>query len=209
MRKIRIKKRPPVIAIVHGVNTPLGSEWEKDFSWLADGLGAEVIPIKWPSKSFVGDGVRWLTSPKYRLNVVHQIETQLNAISHLDLIVTHSFGQVVMNATQNQMYPRNSCPIINLAGPLSHPLLSLAYGRWSCEHHEQHHVKNRDDQITALLGVSVPVPGAVSTPVDVDVKGDEHPVQHYLENGSVQRLIRNVLRRSKAQREVRRIMGIR
>ncbi len=191
MKKIR-RRRNAQFAIVHGVNTPPDSDWAEDFSELAGIFNANLHPINWPSSSFVGDGLKWLASPRYRRDVVHKTVEQLTAIKHIDAIVTHSFGQIVINAALAEMdhtLSRPACPVINLAGPLSHPIFSRLYGRWGCDHHDQIHVRNPDDHITAAFGHSVDVPGAEVFTIRVDVKGDEHPIEHYLESLRVQTLI--------------------
>lgn len=193
--KIEALTKRPVIAIVHGVNTPHGEPWADDFAWLQHGIGATLVKVKWPSKSFMGDGIRWQMSRRYREHVMHHIGAALYGVKP-DLVVTHSFGQVVTNAFWAK-HGLPGCPVVNIAGPLTNPGLRLLHGRWSPPPGLRPTViLNRDDQITSLFGSWRPVSQAREhVVVDVDIAGDEHPVQHYLEHPTVQNVIRAELLR--------------
>lgn len=180
------------IAVIHGVNNPPDSGWQKDFAWLSE-LNAEIIFVQWPSRSFTGDGMRWLMSSAYRKQVVGAVNSAAD-LCDVDLIVTHSFGQVVLNAALAELPFRTDAQIVNIAGPLTHPFLGVLYGAWGqAEPTRTIVVLNEDDHIPALAGVWEPVDALTHVVVDVDTHQDEHDVVLYLANDVVQDLLRDLI----------------
>ena len=180
------------IAVIHGVNNPPSSGWQKDFSWL-ESLDAEIVFVQWPSRSFTGDGLRWLMSTAYRKQVVDVVNSAVD-LCDVDLIVTHSFGQVVANAALADLPFRTEATIVNIAGPLTHPFLGVLYGSWkNVEPTRTICVLNEDDHIPALAGVWEPVEALAHIVVDVDTRQDEHDPALYLANETVQDLLRDLI----------------
>jgi hypothetical protein len=187
------------IAIIHGVDTPPGDPWQEDFLWLYGIPNVEIHELNWPSTGFFSDGFKWLFNPWYREHVVDCIGAKPFWALESDLIVTHSFGQVVMNAFFDDMGCEPPCPIVNIAGPLTHPGLRMLYGRWSGypDGVEYHTILNEDDPITSLRGHWMRNKNAEShLVVKVDADENEHPVNFYLDHPKVQDKILSLLKES-------------
>ena len=197
MKKNTAKKH---IAIVHGVDTPPGEPWQDDFAWLYSLEGVEIHEIDWPSTGFFIDGAKWFLSRSYRERVIDSIfADHFFALESADLVVTHSFGQVVVNAYFEDLEMDPPCPIVNIAGPLTHPGLRLLFGRWcgypSADGFAYHTILNPDDPITALRGHWLRNENAKThLVIDVDAKENEHPVNFYLEHPKVQAQILELLK---------------
>jgi hypothetical protein len=186
------------ICIIHGVDTPPGDPWQEDFLWLYGIDDVEIYELNWPSVGFFTDGAKWLFSRRYREQVIDQLFVDhFTEIDGADLIITHSFGQVVMNAFFEDLEREPPCPIVNIAGPLTNPYLRLLYGSWAgyADGVEYHTILNPDDPITALRGRWFRNKNAEShLVISVDTDENEHPVNFYLDHPKVQDKILSLLK---------------
>ena len=174
------------VVIVHGVNTPSSEPWENEFAWLYTLPGVNIKAIEWPSRTFLGDGLKWLMSRRYRDRVVNEIADHTIWHHEVDLIITHSFGQIVMNEFF-WLCGDPDCHVMNIAGPLTNPALSFLYGAQNYDLDiPRTVVLNPDDPISAFRRRWVRFSNDVDyIPIEVSTKDNEHPVSFYLDNKKV------------------------
>lgn len=185
------------VVIVHGVNTPDEEQWEKDFSWMYGLKGIKVHAVDWPSKSFLGDAVRWRLSKSFRRRCIKEMLKHQAFANKISLIVTHSFGQVVVNELIKQVpYIAQQNPhVLNLGGPLTNPVLGYLYKRWRPDPSTMTYVViNRDDPICATYGVWFRLDGVrAHVLINVDTSTNEHPAHYYINHKKVRNRILSLL----------------
>ncbi len=190
------------VVIVHGVNTPSSDPWENEFSWLYTIPYIKVTALEWPSKSFMGDGLKWLLSGRYRDRVANTIADNPIWQEEIDLIITHSFGQIVMNEFF-WICGEPDCHVINIAGPLTNPVLSFLYGKQNYDlEFPRTAILNPDDSICAFRRRWIRFSDDVEyIPIELSTRDNEHPVSFYLDDRKVRAKIIALLSKRRSERK--------
>lgn len=171
------------ILAIHGVNSKPGS-WEAGFERLQD--FGELDFAQWPSGTITGDYLRYVLSPQYRLNIYSSLEEKLS--QEFDLIVTHSFGQVVLDNTEN------TTKTLNLGGPFSNPWIGRPLRKYmKKDRSHTYNVLNTADGIPTFFSRKVKIPCKEELVFHRNIFGDDHDVKLYLKQPEVLALIERVL----------------
>lgn len=180
------------ILCIHGVNSPKGT-WEKDFAWL--GTVGHVDYAQYPTKNIMGDYLRFILSGERRLACFDALLGSL-VMKKYDLIVTHSFGQVVLDFLRQTV--EFTTPVVNLGGPFSHPVVGWPLRRYMLDSRSDTIViVNKADGIPTFFGGHIKIPSKKTIEIDVDVLGDDHEVRIYLASREVQDAILEVAKEKK------------
>lgn len=189
------------ILILHGVNSTAGS-WENGFSGL-ESKSRRLLYVQYPSRSIIGDYLTFVLSKGKRdlvvdtaARYVFKYDQQLAKIGEeIDLVVTHSFGQVVCDMLKDDGGLDLEVPVVNLGGPFSHHLIGMPLRVHMCKHRHlnTYSVINKADGIPTFFGKHVDIPCKKRYSFYKNRLGDDHDVEVYLRSEIVKKLIADLL----------------